>query len=152
MDRRKTAVAKNTRHAITTELIDLILPLWFLQQDYRDSFVDLDIVLSHVATKWFPWICMVFSTEPIRQIGWFKRSENSPCLNHQPINSDGLEGAIRNPIQQEEVVGRALRGSVCSLASVSAHWIPFVWGDKMQRGFGWTLATYPVGFIDAFSE
>jgi len=26
-----------------------------------------------------------------------------------------LEGAIRNPIQQEEVVGRAFSGSVCSL-------------------------------------
>ena len=36
-------------------------------------------------------------------------------MNHQQINSDALEGAIRNPIQQEEVVGRALRGSVCSL-------------------------------------
>ena len=31
------------------------------------------------------------------------------------INSDGLEGAIRNPIQQEGVVGRACSGSVCSL-------------------------------------
>ena len=31
------------------------------------------------------------------------------------INSDMSEGAIRNPNQQEEVVGRALRGSVCSL-------------------------------------
>jgi len=28
------------------------------------------------------------------------------------INSDALEGAIRNPIQQEEVIGRALLGSV----------------------------------------
>ena len=58
---------------------------------------------------------MGISTEPIEQIDWFERYENSPCLNHQPINSDALEGAIRNPIQQEEVVGRALRGSVCSL-------------------------------------
>ena len=41
-----------------------------------------------------------------------------PCLNHQPINSDALEGVIRNPIQQEEVVGRAFSGSVCSLPSV----------------------------------
>jgi len=56
-----------------------------------------------------------FSIEPIEQIDWFERYENSPCLNHQPINSDALEGAIRNPIQQEEVVGRALGGSVCSL-------------------------------------
>ncbi len=32
-----------------------------------------------------------------------------------PINSDALEGVIRNPIQQEEVVGRACSGSVCSL-------------------------------------
>jgi hypothetical protein len=31
------------------------------------------------------------------------------------IHSDVLEGPIRNPIQQEEVVGRAFRGSVCSL-------------------------------------
>jgi len=58
---------------------------------------------------------MGFSTEPIEQIDWFERYENSRCLNHQPINSDGLEGAIRNPIQQEEVVGRAFSGSVCSL-------------------------------------
>ena len=53
---------------------------------------------------------MGFSTEPIRQIGWFERSPDPPCLNHQPINSDGLEGAIRNPIQQEDVVGRAFSG------------------------------------------
>ena len=58
---------------------------------------------------------MGFSTEPIGQIGWFERYGNAPCLNHQPTNSDGLEGAIRNPIQQEEVVGRAFSGSVCSL-------------------------------------
>ena len=58
---------------------------------------------------------MGFSTEPTRQIGWFERYENSRCLNHQPTNSDALEGAIRNPIQQEEVVGRAFSGSVCSL-------------------------------------
>ena len=31
------------------------------------------------------------------------------------MNSDALGGAIRNPIQQEEVVGRAFSGSVCSL-------------------------------------
>ena len=31
------------------------------------------------------------------------------------MNSDALGGAIRNPIQQEEGVGRALRGPVCSL-------------------------------------
>ena len=36
-------------------------------------------------------------------------------MSHQQINSDALEGAIRNPIQRKEVVGRALRGSVCSL-------------------------------------
>ena len=35
------------------------------------------------------------------------------------INSDGLEGATRNPIQQEGVVGRACSGSVCSLPMVS---------------------------------
>jgi len=35
---------------------------------------------------------------------------------YSQTHSDVLEGAIRNPIQQEEVVGRALRGSVCSLA------------------------------------
>ena len=58
---------------------------------------------------------MGFSTAPIEQICWFERCENSPCLNHQPINSVGFEGAIRNPIQQEEVVGRALRGPVCSV-------------------------------------
>ena len=58
---------------------------------------------------------MGFSTEPIRQIGWFERYPDLPCSNHQPINSDALEGAIRNPIQQEEVVGRACSGSVCSL-------------------------------------
>ena len=62
---------------------------------------------------------MGFSTEPIEQIDWFERFENSPRLNHQPINSDALEGAIRNPIQQEAVVGRALGGSVCSLPFVS---------------------------------
>jgi len=56
-----------------------------------------------------------FSKKPIEQIDWFERYENPPCLNHQPINSDALEGAIRNPIQQEEVVGRAFSGSVCSL-------------------------------------
>ena len=63
---------------------------------------------------------MGISTEPIKQIDWFERYENSQCLNHQPINSDALEGAIRNPIQQEEVVGRACSGSVCSLGSVLA--------------------------------
>jgi len=36
-------------------------------------------------------------------------------MNYQQINSDRLERAIRNTIQQEGVVGRALRGSVCSL-------------------------------------
>ena len=35
------------------------------------------------------------------------------------INSDMLEGAIRNPIQQAEVVGMVLRGSFCSLPSES---------------------------------
>ena len=30
-----------------------------------------------------------------------------------------------------------------TVASVSAHWIPFVSKKKMQRGFGCTLATYP---------
>ena len=60
---------------------------------------------------------MGFSLAPIEQIGWFERCENSPCLNHQPINSDALEGVIRNPIQQGEVVGRACGGSVCSLPS-----------------------------------
>ena len=39
------------------------------------------------------------------------------CWKHQQSNSDELDGAIRNPIQQGEVVGRALRGSVCSLGS-----------------------------------
>jgi len=34
---------------------------------------------------------------------------------NQLINLDMLQGVIRYPIQQEEVVGRALRGSVCSL-------------------------------------
>ena len=62
---------------------------------------------------------MGFSTALIEQIGWFERCEKSPCLNHQPINSDALEGVIRNPIQQEEVVGRALRGFVCSLPFIS---------------------------------
>ena len=62
---------------------------------------------------------MGFSTEPIEHIDWFERYENSPCLNHQLINSDRLEGAIRNPILQEEVVGRALSGSVCSLPFAS---------------------------------
>lgn len=33
------------------------------------------------------------------------------------------------------------------VASVSTHWIPFVSGNKMQRGFGWTLATYPNWFV-----
>jgi len=67
---------------------------------------------------------MGFSTTPIEQIGWFERYENSRCLNHQPTNSDALEGAIRNPIQQEAVVGRACSGSVCSL--------PFEW---LTRGY-----------------
>ena len=31
------------------------------------------------------------------------------------MNSDALGGAIRNPIQQEVIVGRAFSGSVCSL-------------------------------------
>jgi hypothetical protein len=69
---------------------------------------------------------MGFSTEPIRQIGWFERSPDLPFLNHQPINSDGLEGAIRNPIQQEEVVGRAFSGPVCSL--------PFDWLTARRSG------------------
>ena len=58
---------------------------------------------------------MGYSTEPIEQIDWFERYGKSPCLNHQPINSDALHGVIRNPIQQEEVVGKAFSGSVCSL-------------------------------------
>ena len=58
---------------------------------------------------------MGMSTEPIEHIDWFERDGNPPCVFHQPINSDALEGAIRNPIQLEEVVERALRGSVCSL-------------------------------------
>ena len=61
---------------------------------------------------------MGFSTAPIEQIGWFERCENSPCLNHPSINSDGLEGAIRHPIQKEEDVGRAFSGSVCWLPSL----------------------------------
>ena len=76
---------------------------------------------------------MGFSTEPIEQIDWFERFENSPRLNHQPINSDALEGAIRNPIQQEEDVGRALRGSVCSLPMYIAHSKP-MWIDIMKKG------------------
>ena len=67
---------------------------------------------------------MGFSTEPIRQVGWFEWSLNPPCLNHQQIDSDELEGAIRHPIQQEEVVGRALRGSVCSLPLSLRDWDP----------------------------
>ena len=35
--------------------------------------------------------------------------------------SDALEGVIRNPIQQEGVVGRALCESVCSLPSARGH-------------------------------
>ena len=58
---------------------------------------------------------MGISTESIEQIDWFERYENSPFLNHQPINSDALEGAIRNPIQQEEVVGRAFSASFGTL-------------------------------------
>ena len=58
---------------------------------------------------------MGISTEPIEEIDWFERYENPPCLNHQPINSDALEGAIRNTIQQEKVDRWALCGSVCSL-------------------------------------
>ena len=58
---------------------------------------------------------MGISTEPIEQIDWFERCEHILCLNHQPINSDALEGAIRYPIQQGEVVGRAFSGPVCSL-------------------------------------
>jgi len=41
-------------------------------------------------------------------------------MNHQQINSDALEGATRNPIQHEAVVGMALGGSVCSLPLYSA--------------------------------
>lgn len=36
-------------------------------------------------------------------------------MNLQQTNSDALEGAIRNPIQQEEIVGMVFSGSVCSL-------------------------------------
>ena len=36
-------------------------------------------------------------------------------MNYQQINSDRLEGAIRNPIQQAKAVGRACSGSVFSL-------------------------------------
>jgi len=72
-----------------------------------------------------------FSIEPIEHIDWFERYENSPCLNHRPINSDGLEGVIRNPIQQEEVVGRALRGSVCSLP-MRPRWSPSPPQDTFQ--------------------
>ena len=41
---------------------------------------------------------------------------------HQPNNSDVLNGAIRNPIQQEVVTGRACSGSVCSLLFVNSQW------------------------------
>ena len=58
---------------------------------------------------------MGISTEPIEQIDWFERYENSPCLNHQPINSDRLEGAIRNPIQLKDMIERVCSGPVCSL-------------------------------------
>ena len=58
---------------------------------------------------------MGFRSRPIEHTDWFERYEHSLRLNHQPINSDGLEGAIRNPIQQGEVIGRVLHGSVCSL-------------------------------------
>ena len=46
-------------------------------------------------------------------------------MNYQQINSDRLERAIRNTIQQEGVVGRALRGSVCSLPKrqASHEWV-----------------------------
>ena len=80
---------------------------------------------------------MGFSTAPIEQIGWFERCENSPCLNHPSINSDGLEGAIRHPIQQEEVVGRALSGSVCWLPTVMHTPLrgPLVYGDMFSDVF-----------------
>lgn len=58
---------------------------------------------------------MGFRSGPIEQVDWFEQYEHSRCLNHQPINLDVLEGVIRNPIQQVQVVGRVLRGSVCSL-------------------------------------
>ena len=77
---------------------------------------------------------MGISTEPIEEIDWFERYENPPCLNHQPINSDALEGAIRNPIQQEEVVGRALRGSVCSLP-----FHPYT-SQRVSKGVGQSLS------------
>ena len=73
-------------------------------------------LLLHSPSNWSPWFHMGYSTEPIEQIDWFERYGKSPCLNHQPINSDALHGVIRNPIQQEEVVGKAFSGSVCSLA------------------------------------
>jgi hypothetical protein len=41
-------------------------------------------------------------------------------MNYQQINSDGLEGAIRKPIQQEGIVGRDCSGSVCSLRTRQA--------------------------------
>ena len=51
---------------------------------------------------------------------------DAPCWKHQLTNSDALEGVIRNPIQQEEVVGRACSGSVCSLVSILAHREPIL--------------------------
>ena len=51
------------------------------------------------------------------------------------INSDMLEGAIRNPNQQEEVVGRALRGSVCSLPiePYTYTWGSLVFSDNLEH-------------------
>ena len=43
------------------------------------------------------------------------------------INPDMLEGAIRNPIQQAEVVGRALRESVCSTDPNTIVRMGFLW-------------------------
>lgn len=51
----------------------------------------------------------------------FERYQNLPYFNHQPVNSDRMEEAIRNSIQQEQVAERACSGFVCSLAKDSTH-------------------------------
>jgi hypothetical protein len=82
---------------------------------------------------------MGFSTDPKEQIGLLERYENPLSWNHQPINSDALEGAVRNPMQLEEVVERTLHGSVCSLASDKTHCKAFDLQIPEQWVFGYTL-------------
>ena len=64
------------------------------------------------------------------------------------IVSDKLQGVIRNPIQQEEVVGTALRGSVCSLALYLVHRKPI----SLNLRYTWVFSMIPCRWQSRFTK